>query len=121
MGMKHQRGKRRLGCLFTVLVLATVGYYGLEPGSMLFKTWQLREEMKAQAGFAPSIDNAAIRRRLNRKIENLGLPPAVRSNLEIRRTLRPREIIISTEIEMTYVLPFITRIDTLDIEVRSPV
>ena len=118
--MRHQRGKRRLGCLFTVLILATLGYYGLDPANLLFKTWQLKQEMKAQAGFAPSINDEAIRRRLNRKIESLDLPTAARANLRIRRTFRPREIVISTEYEMTLILPFTTRLDTLNVEVRSP-
>jgi hypothetical protein len=116
----NQRGKRRLGCLFTLLLLATVVYYGLEPANMLFKTWQLKEEMKVQAGFATSIDDAAIRRRLARKIESLELPTEARSNISIRRTLRPREIVISTEYEITYVLPFFPKVDTLNLEVRSP-
>ncbi len=73
-----------------MLILATVGYYGVDPANMLFKAWQFREEMKAQAGFAPTINNEAIRRRLNRKIETLGLPSTARSNLSIRRILRPR-------------------------------
>ena len=120
MSFKNQRGKRRLGCFFTLLILATVVYYGMEPANILFKTWQLKEEMEAQAGFATSIDDAAIRRRLARKVENLELPAAARANIRIRRTLRPREIAITTEYEITYVLPFFVKVDTLNIEVRSP-
>ena len=120
MGMRNQRGRRRLGCLFTLLILATLGYYGLDPGNMLFKSWQLEQEMKAQAGFAPSIDNAAIRRRLLRKIQSLELPDEARANLRIRRTFRPREIVITTEFEVTIVLPFSTKLDTFNLEVRSP-
>ncbi len=118
--MRNRRGKRRIGCLFTLLLLAIVVYYGMEPANLLFKTWQLKEEMKAQAGFATSIDNAAIRRRLARKIENLELPADASSNVRIRRTLRPREIIITTEYEITYILPFFTKVDTLNLEARSP-
>ena len=120
MGARTTPRRRRLGCLFTLMILATVVYYGLDPGNTLFKSWQLKEEMKAQAGFAPSIDNAAIRRRLTRKIETLGLPPDAISNLEIRRTFRPREIVISTEFEVTIVLPFTTKVDTFNVEIRSP-
>jgi hypothetical protein len=103
-----------------LLLLATIVYYGFDPASMLFKTWQLNEEMKAQAGFARSIDDQAILRRLRRKVGSLELPNEARSNLRIRRVLRPREIIITTEYEVTYVLPFFTTVDTLKLEVRSP-
>ena len=115
-----KRGKKRLGCLFTLLIVATVGYYGIDPGNLLFKSWQLEQEMKAQAGFAQSVDNAAIQRRLARKIDNLGLPDVARRNLRIRRTFQPREIIITTEFEVTIVLPFTTKVYTFNPEVRSP-
>jgi hypothetical protein len=114
-------GKTRLGCLFTLLILVAAGYYGVDIGVTFFKRWQLVEEIKAQAGFAPSIDDDAIRRRLTRKIESLGLPKEARQNLRIRRTLRPREIVINTAYEITFVLPFTTKLDTLNIEVRRPI
>jgi hypothetical protein len=119
--LRNRRGKARLGCLFTLLIVATVAYYGVDLGKIALDRWQLMQEMKAQAGFAPSIDDAAIRRRLVRKIENLGLPAHARSNLKIRRTLRPREITISTSYEVTLVLPFVMKLDTLQLEVRSPI
>ena len=117
---RNRRGKTRLGCLFSLLIAATVGYYGVDMGSILFDRWQMIEEMKAQAGFAPSIDDAAIQRRIHRKIEDLGLPNHARLNLRIRRTMRPREIVISTKYPVTIVLPFYIRSDTLNLEVRRP-
>ena len=87
---------------------------------MFFDRWQLMEEMKAQAGFAPSIDDGAIQRRLYRKIEDLELPSHARVNLRIRRTMRPREIVIRTNYPVTLVFPFYTRSDTLNLEVRRP-
>ncbi len=118
--LRNRNGKVRLGCLFSILLVAAIGYYGFDAGTVFLKRWQLKDEMNVQAGFAPSIDDAAIRRRLNRKIESLELPDGARSNLRIRRTLRPREIMISTAYEVTFLLPFTTRTDTLRIEVRSP-
>jgi hypothetical protein len=118
--VRDRSGKTRLGCLFTLLLVATAGYYGADIGAVFFDRWQLIEEMKAQAGFAPSIDDAAIQRRLHRKMEELELPRHARSNLRIRRTLRPREIAISTKYAVTFLLPFYTMSDTLNIEVRSP-
>lgn len=117
---RNRRGKTRLGCLFSLLIAATVAYYGVDLGAILFDRWQLIEEMKAQAGFAPSIDNGAIERRLYRKIEDLDLPNHARVNLRIRRMLRPREIVISTKYPVTLVLPFYIRTDTLNLEVRRP-
>lgn len=118
---RDRRGKARLGCLFFLLIVAVVAYYGVDVGTIYFKRWQMIDEMRVQAGFAPSIDDAAIRRRLLRKIESLDLPSDARSNLRIVRTLRPREIVISTRYEVTFVLPFLVKPDTLNLEVRSPI
>lgn len=117
---RNRRGKARLGCLFSLLIAATVVYYGVDLGAVFFDRWQLLEEMKAQAGFAPSIDDGAIQRRLHRKIEDIGLPNNARANLRIRRTMRPREIVIRTKYPVTLVFPFYTRSDTLNLEVRRP-
>lgn len=117
---RNRRGKTRLGCLFTLLIVAAVAYYGVDIGAIYFDRWQLMQEMKAQAGFAPSIDDAAIQRRMFRKIDDLGLPNQARASLRIRRTMRPREIIISTKYPITIVLPFMIRSDTLNLEVRRP-
>ena len=118
---RNQQGKSRLGCLFTLLILATIGYYGMDIGTIYFNRWQLMAEMKAQAGFAPSIDDAAIRRRLVRKIVDLDLPGNARTNLRIRRSMRPREIVISTKYPVTFVLPFVMVSDTLNLEVTQPI
>jgi len=115
------RGRARLGCLLFLLILAVAGYYSVDAGSIVIKRWRLADEMRAQAGFAPSIDDAAIRRRLYRRIESLDLPDEARSNLRIRRTIRPREIVISTSYAVTWVLPFATIPDTLEIEHRGPI
>ncbi len=117
---RNCRGKTRLGCLFSLLIAATVGYYGVDLGAIFFDRWQLKKEMEAQAGFAPSIDDGAIQRRLYRKIEDLELPSHARVNLRIRRTMRPREIVIRTKYPVTLVFPFYTRSDTLNLEVRRP-
>ena len=117
---RDRQGKIRLGCLFTLLVAAAAAYYGVGVGGVYVKQWQFKEEMKAQAGYAPSIDDEAIRRRLARKIEELGLPNRALRQLRVRRTMTPREIVISTTYEVTLTLPFRTITVTLRPEVRSP-
>ncbi len=105
--------------MFAVLLLAAGVYYGLPAGSMYLRYWRLREEMKTQARLAPSIDDATIIRRIRRKVEELGLPESARE-VSVRRTLRPREIVIKTSYEETLVLPFFTRTLPLNPEVKSP-
>ena len=116
---KGAAGKTRLGCVLTLLLLAIGLYYGIPIGTIYVNHWRFKEEMKTQARLAPSIDDAAIRRRLRLKAEDLGLPEEAQQ-IVIRRTLRPREIVIRTTYEQMLDLPFVHHTFTLSPEVRSP-
>lgn len=116
---RRTAGKTRLGCMVTLLVAAIGLYYGLPIGAIYVDHWRFKEEMKTQARLAPSIDDAAIRRRLRLKAEDLGLPKEAQQII-IRRTLRPREIVIRTSYEETIDLPFVHHTFELSPEVRSP-
>ena len=116
--LDDERGATRTGCLFFVLVVVAVVYFGHPIASMYIRYYRMENEMQTQARFAPSIDDGAIRRRLLQTIDDLGLPPEAR-RLSIRRTSRPREIIISTSWEETIVLPFYTRVQRFAPAVRE--
>lgn len=119
-GMLRKRsGKSRVGCLLTLLAVTIAVYYGIPVVSIYVDYWRFKEEMKTQARLAPSIDNAAIRRRLRQKAEDLGLPDDAQQ-LTIRRTLRPREILITTTYQETLELPLVHHTFTLTPEVRNP-
>ncbi len=112
-------GASRMGCLFLVLIVVAVVYFGLPIGGMYIRYYRMENEMRTQARFAPSIDDGAIRRRLLQTMGDLGLPLEARRRLRINRTSRPREIVISTSWEETIVLPFYTRVQIFTPEVRE--
>ncbi len=105
----NKRGVTRIGCLFSILMMVAVTYFGLPIAGMYVRYYRMENEMQTQARFAPSIDDGTIRRRLLQTIDNLRLPAQARQ-LRIRRIARPREIIISTSWDETIVLPFYTRV-----------
>lgn len=118
---RNRSGKSKLGCLLQIVLVAGVVYYGFDWGKTYFKFWSLREEMRSQAALATSIDNAVIHRRILAKIDALGLPAGAKSNIRIRRTNRPREILISTSYVVFFRVPFIASIErTLNPEARQP-
>lgn len=117
--LDDERGATRTGCLFLVLVVVAVVYFGLPIGGMYIRYYRMENEMQTQARFAPSIDNGTIQRRLLQTIDALGLPLEASRRLRIVRTSRPREIVISTSWEETIVLPFYTRVQTFAPEVRE--
>ena len=117
--LADERGATRTGCLFSVLIVVAVVYFGHPIGSMYVRYYRMENEMQTQARFAPSIDDATIRRRLLQTIDDLGLPLEARGRLRISRTSRPREIVITTSWEETIVLPFYTRVQIFTPEVRE--
>ncbi len=114
-----ERGASRMGCLFVVLIVVAVVYFGLPIGGMYIRYYRMENEMKTQARFASSIDDGAIQRRLLQTVDDLGLPLEARRRLRILRTRRPRQIVISTSWEETIVLPFYSRVQTFAPEVRE--
>jgi hypothetical protein len=115
-----RRGITRLGCLFSLLLLATGVYYGVALGGVYMSYYRVQDEMRTQAKVAPSVDDATIRRRILRKIDQLALPAEARRELQVQRTLRPREIRIHTTYQDTLVLPFYKYVVTLKPEARQP-
>ena len=113
-----ERGVTRTGCLFAILLLMAVTYFGLPVAGMYVRYYRMKNEMQTQARFAPSIDDGTIQRRLLQTIDNLGLPDAAR-RLRIRRSAQPREIIISTSWEETIILPLYTRVQRFAPQVRE--
>ncbi len=115
---RGERGLTRTGCLFSILLLMALTYFGLPVAGMYVRYYRLKNEMQTQARFAPSIDDETIQRRLLQKIDDLGLPDEAR-RMRIRRITRPREIIISISWQETIILPFYTRIQRFAPQVRE--
>ena len=102
-----RRGISRLGCLFMLLILAVGTYYGVPVGGAYFTYYRMLDAMRSEARFAPSIDNATIKRRLRVKAEELELPESA-YNVQVHRTRRPRQIEITTTWSRVIELPFFT-------------
>lgn len=82
--VKARRGAGSLGCLFTLLILAVIGYFGLPVAEVYFRYWQFEDEMSQAVRFARVNPDAEIRKRLQTFVDSSGLPPAAR-NLQIQR------------------------------------
>ncbi len=103
---RSRSGKSKLGCLFQLVLIVGVAYYGADWTKTYYKYWSLKEVMRSQAIRATGIDDATIHRRILVKIDQLSLPNDARSNIKIRRMNRPREIVISTSYVVFLRIPF---------------
>jgi hypothetical protein len=107
-----------LGCLLALLLAAVGAYYGVEIGGVYIDYWRMQDYMREQAAIAPSLSDTTIYRRILQKVEDLGLPEEARQ-ITVRRTTRPREILISTSYTVTFETPFYRRTITLTPSARQ--
>lgn len=94
---RDEAGKGRLGCLFVLMVVILLGYVGKDFAAVYFRYYQIQDEVKTQAGFAPALTDAAIRDRLVLKSDSLDIVIGPKQ-WQIKRTKSPSEITI----EATY-------------------
>jgi hypothetical protein len=96
----NRSGKVKLGCLLTIALLAAGVYVSIVNVPTYISYWAMKDEMNTQAQFAVNLDDETIRRRLRAKADELQLPAEAR-RIAIRRRSRPREIVISTQWDVT--------------------
>jgi hypothetical protein len=103
--LRARRGASTTGCLISLLIFVGLLYYGVNIGEVYFRYYRLLDEMQSQARIAAALDDGTIRRRLEAAIQDIGAPETASRNLNIRRTLSPREINIETAYSETVHLP----------------
>jgi hypothetical protein len=106
-----RRGSSSSGCLFSLLLLGAVLYFGIPIASVFIRYYQLTDEMRSAARLAPSLTDATIRRRVVDKADELSLPNDAVKNLRIRRLGgTDRKITIDTEYADTLTVQFFTHV-----------
>jgi hypothetical protein len=86
--VKMRRGAGSLGCLFTLLLIAVIGYFGLPIAEAYFRYWQFEDEMSQAVRFARVNPDREIRNRLQTFVDSSGLPPDARNIMIERRNGR---------------------------------
>lgn len=93
--IRSRRGTSTAGCLVSLILFVAAVYYGIHIGEPWVRYYQLLDEMRVSARLAPTLSDGVIRRRLEQKAEELGLPPEARK-FTITRSGKPRRIVITT-------------------------
>ena len=89
-----RRGASSLGCLFKLLVLAAIIYFGLKIGEVYWRYYEYRNVMTEEARFAGHLTDEQIRLRLMLSADSLGLPSEA-SLVTVDRT--PNHIAIAAD------------------------
>jgi hypothetical protein len=103
-GPRSERGGSTLGCLISLLVFGAAVYYGVNIGKLWLRYYQFLDEMQVSARLAPTLPDPVIRRRLEVKANEIGLPPEAKRVI-ITRGGYPRVIHIEGEYSERVTLP----------------
>ncbi len=112
------RGVSSIGCLFSLLIVVVVFYYGIDIGRAYWDYYKLLDQMKVSARFAQTQTDDQILRTLRGTVDELGLPDQAK-RFVIRRIQSPRVIRIRTEYNVQIELPFTVRVLTMKPEVEA--
>lgn len=109
MILRRRRGASTLGCLFSLLLMAVLLYYGVDIGRVFWKYYKLEDEMAQSARFASIRSDEEIIKHLIGVARDLELPPEAQ-RFRVRRTQNPSKVTIDTQYRITLELPFHHRI-----------
>mgnify|MGYP003290951748 CR=1 FL=1 len=104
--VSRRRGASTLGCLFTMLIVVALVYFGVNVGAPYFRYYQFRDAMQQEARFAERKTDSQIITSLRLKADSLSLP-ALAHKINVWRT--PSRITIWTDYAETIDFPFVTR------------
>jgi hypothetical protein len=101
-----RRGASSLGCLFTLLIVAAVVYFGINVGEIYWRYYEYQDDMKQEVRFAANVSTENIILHLKAAADTLDLPVDAKV-LTVRRS--PREISIEAEYYERIELPMYAR------------
>jgi hypothetical protein len=104
--VRARRGRSTLGCLFVLLLLAAVAYFGVNIGEVYLRHFEFRDAVRQEARFARLRTDDQIRSRLAAKADSLGLP-AEAGRIRVFRT--ERTITLTSEYTELVELPILVR------------
>jgi hypothetical protein len=110
----RRRGASTLGCLFTLLILVAIGYFGVNVGKVFYRRYAFQDAMNQEARFASHRTDQEITSHLQALADSLGLPSGAK-RIHIRRG--ERMIFIWSDYFETLELPGFTR----DVELTAHV
>ncbi len=104
---RSEAGRGKLGCLIVVAVLVGVAYVGKSVGTVYWRYYQLQDEVKSQASFAPALTDKVILERLVAESDTLNIPLGPQDWYIKRTTRPPKEITIRAAYDDSVVFSFL--------------
>lgn len=104
--MVDRRGAAKLGCLFYLLVMSALLYFGVNAGEIYFRYFEFKDAMKQEVRFRSHLSDQQIKAHFRALADSLDLPEEAG-----RLTVSRRNGVITLESEYVEVidLPFTKR------------
>lgn len=71
---RPRHGKGTLGCLFSIFVVAALGYFAFHIGEAYLRSVRFQDAMRGEVKFGADRSTAEIKERLRTAADSLGLP-----------------------------------------------
>ena len=104
--VRSRRGASKLGCLFLLLIVAVVAYFGANVGEVYLRYYRYRDAMRQEGRFARQNTDEQIRRHLRSFADSIGLPDEA-GHVSVRRSAN--RISISADYHEVVELPLFIR------------
>lgn len=101
-----RRGMGTLGCLFSLLIIAAIAYFGDKVGTVYWHLYEFQDDMRQDLQFANRKTNDQILVHLRASADSLGLPDDAKQ-ITIHRT--ERTITIESDYDEDVELPLHSR------------
>jgi hypothetical protein len=101
-----RRGAGSIGCLFSLLVVAVIVYFGVNIGEVYWRFYEFQDDMKQEVRFASHSESKTILMRLRARADSLDLPEDARA-ITIKRSAT--EISVEAEYTEKIELPMYAR------------
>lgn len=101
-----RRGAGKIGCLISLLLAVTIGYFAVNIGEVYLRYFKFRDAIAQEVRFASTRTDDAIRLRLSSLADSLGLPEDA-GRVRISRT--GTRIRIAADYEELVELPLVVR------------
>ena len=103
--------------LLLLIVLAAIGYYGIEIGGVYWRRYRLEETVVQQLSFAGQLTDEAVRQHVLDEVHAMGLP-ITDGNVQFVRTDNPRALRVSISYVETANLLFTKKRFPMSVEVQ---
>jgi hypothetical protein len=82
--MVNRNGATKLGCLFSLMIVAAILYFGVNIGTHYWRYVEYRDRMQTEVRYGSHKPDSLIVARLRAVADSLGLPDAAK-NVSVRR------------------------------------